>query len=319
MKKIFCISLICLLLGSLLCGCAGESRETGSYGTLPNMDPASSLTTPSSPETSGQTDSVPYTNPPTRARESSSSPVPETQPSSLPGPGESSGTAESPQTQPPTSGPTGKNGYVICVDAGHQGRANTELEPLGPGSEEMKTKVATGTQGRTSGVPEYVVTLQVSLKLQKILEERGYEVLMIRTTHEVNISNAERAQKANEAGVDAFVRIHCNGVDNPEVNGFLAMIQTPNNPWNGSRYPEFKRLAQSIVDEACLVTGAKNMGLLETDGMTGINWCQVPTALVEMGFMTNPQEDLKLVDDAYQDLLAIGIANGIDSFFGIRR
>lgn len=207
----------------------------------------------------------------------------------------------------------------ICLDAGHQGKANTEKEPLGPGSTEMKTKVATGTQGRSTGVPEYIVTLQVALKLQKILEERGYEVLMIRTTHDVNISNAERAQIANEAAVDAFVRLHCNGVDNPEVNGILSMCQTRNNPWNGDQYEAFKRLGQCIVDEACKTTGAKNMGIQETDAMTGINWCQVPTALVEMGFMTNPEEDAKLISDAYQDLLAEGVANGLDVYFGISR
>ena len=317
MKKI--IIFIITILSIFLTAC-GASDPATVPGTLPGMSTAVNTTADSSATPGETTTQAPYTNPPSRtpgdtttaAQSGTAAPEMTTAPvETTPAPAET--------TAPGETTPAGKNGYVICLDAGHQGKANTEQEPLGPGSSELKTKVSTGTQGRTTGVPEYVVNLQVALKLQKLLEDRGYEVLMIRTTHEVNISNAERAQIANEAGVDAFVRIHCNGVDDTSVNGFLAMIQTPQNPWNGDKYAEFKRLAQCIVDEACAVTGAKNMGLLETDGMTGINWCQVPTALVEMGFMTNPEEDAKLVEDAYQDLLAAGIANGLDKYFGIER
>lgn len=310
MKKNIILVLLIFTLLLTLAAC-GADTPTAAPGTLPGM----ASITPDSGEAPGtsasstETTPAPYTNPPTRPHGGSTETAAGTPPAS-----ESASVS-----LPATSAPSEKNGYLVCLDAGHQGKANTDQEPLGPGSSEMKTKVSTGTQGRTSGVAEYVVNLQVALKLQKLLEARGYEVMMIRSDHEVNISNAERAQMANEAMVDAFVRIHCNGTDNTGVNGFLAMIQTPNNPWNGALYGEFKRLAQCIVDEACKVTGAKNMGLLETDGMTGINWCQRPTALVEMGFMTNPEEDMKLVNDAYQDLLAEGIANGLDRFFGIER
>ena len=305
MKKVLIWFLI-LSLTAMLSACSASSGETTSAGkqTLPGGPGF----IPANNETEEETTAAPSAESSTAA---SSTEVPST--SEAP-------TAPSvTQTQPPTSATPSENGYVICLDAGHQGKANTDKEPLGPGSAEMKTKVSTGTQGRTSGVPEYIVTLQVALKLQKVLEERGYTVLMTRTSHDVNISNVERAEMANNANVDAFVRLHCNGVDNSDVNGLLALCQTKDNPWNGAQYAEYKRLCQCIVDAACKVTGAKNMGIQETDAMTGINWCKVPTSLVEMGFMTNPEEDMKLVSDAYQDLLAEGIAEGIDAFFGISR
>ena len=65
---------------------------------------------------------------------------------------------------------------MIAIDAGHQGQGNFGQEPVGPGSSTMKTKVAAGTRGTTTGVPEYQLTLDVSLKLRDALEEKGYNI-----------------------------------------------------------------------------------------------------------------------------------------------
>lgn len=208
------------------------------------------------------------------------------------------------------------NGRIVAIDAGHQAKGNSEKEPIGPGSSTMKAKVASGAEGISTKLPEYKLTLMVSQKVKRILEERGYQVVMIRETNDVNLSNAERAELANQSGASIFVRIHANSLDNGTVHGTLAMCQTSRNPYNGALHDKSYTLSKQITDGICAATGFKNRGVQETDTMSGINWCTIPVSIVEMGFMSNPEEDEKMAQDEYQELIAAGIANGIDSYFG---
>lgn len=208
------------------------------------------------------------------------------------------------------------NGIIVAIDAGHQAKGNSEKEPIGPGSSTMKAKVASGAVGVVTKLPEYQLTLDVSEKVKRILEERGYQVVMIRETNDVNMSNAERAQIANESGASVFVRIHANSLDSSTVHGTLSMCQTADNPYNGGLHAQSYSLSKNITDAICSATGSKNRGVQETDTMSGINWCTIPVTIVEMGFMSNPEEDQKMAQDEYQELIAAGIANGIDAYFG---
>lgn len=209
------------------------------------------------------------------------------------------------------------NGRKVAIDPGHQGPgADTGgTEPLGPGSEEMKDKFASGTQGVYTGVPEYELTLAVSMQLQEELKTRGYEVIMTREDNDTAVSNVERAQIAAENGAQILVRIHADGSEDNSANGAMTMIPSADNPYVGQLHEESSRLGEEIINAYCQATGIKNNGVRLYDNMTGINWSTVPVTILEMGFMTNQSDDERMQDPEMQKNMVQGIVNGIDAYF----
>ncbi len=204
--------------------------------------------------------------------------------------------------------------YTVAIDAGHQARGNSSTEPVGPGAKTKKAKVAGGTRGVVTGVPEYKLTLAVAKKLKKELVARGYKVVMIRTKNNVNISNKERAEKANEES-DIYIRLHADASGSSSVNGATALCPSASNPYVSHLSSASKKLSQCVLNSMCDKTGTKNRGLSARDDLTGTNWSRIPVTLIEMGFMTNPDEDRRMQDPDFQLKIAEGMADGIDSYF----
>jgi N-acetylmuramoyl-L-alanine amidase len=204
---------------------------------------------------------------------------------------------------------------LIAIDAGHQSKGNSEKEPIGPGATTTKPKVSSGTRGVATDVPEYKLNLVIALKVKEELLDRGYDVFMIRETNDVNLSNRDRAEIANESGADLFIRIHADGSENSSVSGTSTLYPSEDNPYVAFLYEDSYALSKAIVDSMCARTGARNRGAIARDDMSGINWCTIPVSIIEMGYMSNKKEDELMQTEEYQDKMAEGICDGIDAYY----
>lgn len=95
----------------------------------------------------------------------------------------------------------------------------------------------------------------------------------------------------------------------------MTICQTSSNPYNGNLYAKSHALAEDVLDNLAASAQCRKQSVWETDTMSGINWCKVPATIVEVGYLSNPEEEKKLAADDYQQKLAEGIANGVDQFF----
>lgn len=200
-------------------------------------------------------------------------------------------------------------GYVVVIDPGHQGIGNNSLEPIGPRSSVKKPAVAGGASD-SQGRPESLLNLQVSLKIRDALQAQGVKVIMVRTSQKVDIPNSKRAKIANDAHANLFLRVHADSSSNSSITGFLTLVPG-HNQWTGPIVASSGRAGRDIQAAALAATGAKNRGVTPRSDLSGFNWSKVPTALVEMGMMSNPGEDRKMFTPAYQQKLAAGISAGV--------
>lgn len=206
---------------------------------------------------------------------------------------------------------------IIVIDAGHQQTPMSTTEPNGPGSTDMKAAVAPGATGVSTGQNEYDLNLRVAIALRNELMDRGYSVVMIRETNNVTISNMERARIANKYKAAAYIRIHANGSEDPNMRGAMTICQSAANPYEtcAAHYEESRLLSESVLDAFCETTGFRKLAVSEMDNMTGTNWSEVPTTIIEMGFLSNATEDELMALGYTQGDAADGIANGLDTYF----
>lgn len=205
--------------------------------------------------------------------------------------------------------------HVVYIDPSKQMMADLENEPVGPDSEIEKAKSATSTIGVSTGKFEYEVTLSIAVKLKKELESRGYTVIISREKNDILMSNSERAKSANSSGAETYIRLQAGEIKDSNVSGILGFVATSGNIYSGNKYNESYTLCNEIIEGACNLTEASRIGIYETDEMTVINWCDMPVAVINVGFLSNETDDENLSNYEYQEKLVKGIANGIDNYF----
>jgi len=207
---------------------------------------------------------------------------------------------------------------VVVIDPGHDARANLATEPIGPGSSARKIKDGGGTHGVVTGVREPDLTLEVSLRLRRLLRAAGVRVVMTRTrTSGASMGNIARARIANDAGAALFLRVHADGASSASARGTHTLTPALRRGWTDDVYASSRRAAALVQTELVRTLGFPNRGIQERSDFTGFNWADVPVILVEMGFMTNPTEDRALARPTVRQRAALGLCRGTLRFLGL--
>lgn len=199
---------------------------------------------------------------------------------------------------------------TIVIDPGHSNKSDTSKEPVAPNSSILKYKQTGGAQGIVTKTPEYKINMDVALKLKSKLEDSGFTVIMTKTDNNKTMSNIERAKLGNEADAALVIRIHADSAENKTPKG-ASMLVPSNNEHTKDIYSQSKLFGEVILNTVTNSVGMNNRGVIERSDMTGFNWSTVPVVLIEMGFLSNPEEDKNLSNAAYQEKIANAISEGV--------
>lgn len=210
-----------------------------------------------------------------------------------------------------------RNKYTVIIDAGHQKKGNLSLETIGPHSKKRKYKVSGGARGHYSKIYESTINLQVAKQLKKVLVHKGYRVVMVRTSQYVDISNQKRAAIANRYLKNSiFIRIHCDDSNSSRMHGFSLQSPTAHNRFMGHKLAHKSiQLGKDIAKGYHAKTHLKYNGMYHRDDLTGTNYAKIPTALIELGFLSHYSDEKKLISPSFQKKAARGMTAGIDHYF----
>ena len=199
---------------------------------------------------------------------------------------------------------------LVCLDPGHGTAPDVgrQVEPIGPGSAQLKIKDPGGAAG------EAPVALAIARRTRTLLRARGYRVAMTRDGAGYRGGNRERARFCNARGAALMIRIHADGSTDPGVRGISTLVPALMRSWTSDIYGASGQAGRLLQGELVAATGARNLGVVERADLTGFNWADVPVVLVETGFMTNRREAGLLRSTAYQQQLAGALARGTQRF-----
>jgi N-acetylmuramoyl-L-alanine amidase len=203
---------------------------------------------------------------------------------------------------------------VIVIDPGHAKGGNKGMEKRSPYSEELKIKDPGGAYGVSTRLNEYEVNMMVAQKLKVLLEKNRFNVIMTKNSNGENPGNVDRAKIGNDNNASIVLRIHCDSNDSSSAHGASMLVPEPVG-YAENIYKVSQQYGEIILRNFMNSTGAKNRGISKRKDITGFNWSKVPVVLIEMGFMSNTEEDKLLANDNYQNKITEGLLNGIKEIF----
>ncbi|MEQ3353160.1 N-acetylmuramoyl-L-alanine amidase [Aedoeadaptatus acetigenes] len=193
-------------------------------------------------------------------------------------------------------------------------------QPMEPGQKKNITVVIDpGHGGHDSGAvaedktTEKALNLRLAPRVESMLRERGYNVIMTRSTDEF-IALSERAAIANRNDADIFVSIHFNSAGSASAYGIEVLYASENDVELKKDAGDQTLLAREVLNAVLKETGANNRGIKNRPELAVLRRTNMTACLIEGGFMSNPGELEKLKSDSYLDKLANGIVKGIENY-----
>ena len=191
---------------------------------------------------------------------------------------------------------------VVYLDAGHGG--------YDPGASYF-------------GISEKSLTLAIQSRVKAKLEAEGYQVVTTRTS-DTYVDLTDRSRAANASESDIFVSIHINASGSSAAQGIETYYYQPYAEYpsrinatyhaNPTRLSMSDTLANAIQSSLINATGAQNQGV-KRQTFAVLRETTAPAVLLELGFLSNPQEAARLNTSAYQETLANAIVAGIKSYY----
>ena len=203
---------------------------------------------------------------------------------------------------------------TIVIDPGHSSTGTSGNEPVSPNSSTTKLKDGLGATGSYTNIPEHKTNMSVALLVKKELTSKGYNVILTKQDVAESKSNIERADVGNKNNADLVVRIHADSAENSSISG-ASMHVPANNEYTSSFYKISKSYGTTILNNYVDEIGIKNRGVIERNDLTGFNWSKVPVVLIEMGFLSNKEDDNFVSNTANHPKIAKAISDGIDKCF----
>lgn len=202
-------------------------------------------------------------------------------------------------------------GVTVCIDPGHQRKTQVETVRRAPNIAESVTTRIGSASGTATGRKESIVTLEISVLLRDMLLAEGATVVMTRDTQKTFVGMLERAYIPNEANADFVLRLHCNS-GNEWAQGI--QIYCPSDSSYAQEVADletYRAMGNTLLSAMKTATGKTRGGCTMNNSYVGNNWSMMPSFLVEMGYMSNQEEDYQLSSPVYQQWLAQGMVEGV--------